>query len=48
MGSMSKSDLAQYQQVQPLLLPMKALEAGISLQDNGKTLRTDAFLLIGR
>jgi hypothetical protein len=48
MGSMSKSDLAQYQQVRPLLLPMKALEAGISLQDNGKTLRTDAFLLIGR
>ncbi len=48
LGTMSKADKASYEQVRPLLLPMKAMEAGTSSQDNGKTLRTDLFVLIGK
>jgi hypothetical protein len=46
--SMSKADIAQYQQVRPLLVPLKALESDSSAEDNGKTLRTNLFLLISK
>ncbi len=48
LGGMSKSDQAGYQQARPLLIPLKALEAGSSAAEDGKALRTDVFLLIGK